>query len=93
MLNAYRSGDDGIQRKFFRERQGLGFLRGYSSESPSVDYQNIDGLCGAIIADGKATLHELRTVYTLEDAFDMFEVIAVTRYNEHLAMQHAQKKR
>lgn len=37
-------------------------------------------------------MNELRTVYTLEDLFDMHEVIAVTRWNEHLAIQHATKK-
>ena len=57
-----------------------------------MDYQNIDGLFGAIIAEGKATLNELKTIYTLEEALDLFEVIAVTRYNEHLAMEHAKKQ-
>jgi hypothetical protein len=56
-----------------------------------VDYKNVDGLIGSIIADGKATLNELRTVYTLEDAFNMWEIIAVNRYNEYLAVQHANK--
>jgi hypothetical protein len=57
-----------------------------------VDFQNIDGFIGAVIAEGKATLHELRTIYTLEDALDMWEIIAVTRYNEQLAMEHAEKE-
>jgi hypothetical protein len=57
-----------------------------------VDFQNIDGFLGAIIAEGKATLNELKTVYTLEDAFLMWEVIAVTRHNEYLAAKHAMKK-
>lgn len=52
----------------------------------------MDGFFGAILADGKATLKELQTIYTLEDAFIMWEIIAVTRYNEYLAAQHAQKK-
>jgi hypothetical protein len=56
-----------------------------------MDFQNIDGFIGAIVADGKATLHELKTVYTLEDAFLMWEVIAVTRYNEHLAIEHSKR--
>lgn len=48
---------------------------------------------GTIIEAQKATLNELRTVYTLEDAFLMWEVIAINRYNEYKAMQKAQKKR
>jgi hypothetical protein len=57
-----------------------------------MDYKNTDGFISAIIADGKATLHELRTIYTLEDALDMWEIIAITRYNEYLAMEHAKKQ-
>jgi hypothetical protein len=34
----------------------------------------------------------LKTVYDLEDAFDLFEVIATNRFNEYLAIEHAKKK-
>jgi hypothetical protein len=71
----------------------LEFLRKYRPEYPVVSFQNVDGLIGAIIADGKATLHELRTIYCLEDAMMMWEAIAVPRYNEYLAIKHSQKKR
>lgn len=57
-----------------------------------MDFQNVDGLIGAIVADGKATLWELKNIYSLEDAFDLFEIISVTRYNEHLAIEHAKQK-
>jgi len=33
----------------------------------------------------------LKTVYSLEDAFDIWEAIAVSKYNEYLAIKHAQK--
>ncbi len=77
---------------FFSKRASLDFLNRFSPENPSVDFQNIDGLFGAIIAEGKATYHELRTVYTLEDALLIYEVIAVTRVNEYLAAKEAQKQ-
>jgi len=32
-----------------------------------------------------ATLHELDTVYGVEDAYDMLEVVLVDNYNEGLA--------
>lgn len=35
------------------------------------------------------TMHDLRTVYTLEDALDFHEVITVQRVNEHLALNYA----
>lgn len=57
-----------------------------------MDFKNIDGFLATIIAEGKATLNELRTVYTLEDSYAMWEVIVTTRYNEHLAYEHAKKK-
>jgi hypothetical protein len=57
-----------------------------------MDYKNVDGFVAAIIADGKATLNELRTIYTLEDAFLMWEVIAISRYNEYLAVEHAKRQ-
>lgn len=57
-----------------------------------MDFKNIDGFIAAIVADGKATLNELKTIYSLEDAFKMWEVITVTRYNEHLAMEHAKSR-
>ena len=48
------------------------------------NFKNIDGFIGQIIASGKATLHELQTVYTLEDALIIYEAEAVTKYNEYL---------
>ena len=52
----------------------------------------MDSLIGTLIAHKYATLHELQTVYTLEDAEDMYEIIAVTKYNEHKAMKAATEK-
>ena len=44
-------------------------------------------MVGAIIGEGSAKLHELRTVYTLEDAFDMYEVIDTRKFNEWLSVR------
>lgn len=55
-------------------------------------YRNIDPLIGAIISSGKATLRELKTVYTLEDAHDIFEIIAIDNYNKYLAYEYQEKK-
>ena len=56
-----------------------------------MDFKNVDGFIGSIVASGQATLLELKTVYSLEDAFDMWEIVATTRFNEWLAMEHAKK--
>ena len=76
---------------FFRQRQSLDFLRQYSSNHTAIDYPNVDGFIGAIISSGQATLKELKKEYTLEEACDLYEVIATTRINEHLAVKHAQE--
>ncbi len=55
-----------------------------------MDYVNVDGLFAPIQDEGLATLQELRTIYTLEDALNFWEQIAVKRTNERLALEHAQ---
>lgn len=52
------------------------------SEYPTKEYVNIGGLIGTLIAERVATLYELQTIYSLEDAMDMYEAIAVPKYNE-----------
>lgn len=45
------------------------------------------------MANKMATLHELATVYTLEDAYDLYEILAVTKYNEYLAIEDAKQQK
>lgn len=58
-----------------------------------AEYLNIDYLVGELIAAGRATLKELMTDYTLEEAYMMYETILVPRLNEYYAAEAAQKKR
>lgn len=51
-------------------------------KTPPREYVNINGLMGTLISTRMATLHELQTVYCLEDAFDMYEAYIVPKYNE-----------
>ena len=37
-------------------------------------------------------MHELRTIYSLEDAYLMHESLAVPKYNEWLANERAMRK-
>jgi hypothetical protein len=41
----------------------------------------VSGLVGVIVARRLATLHELETVYSYEDALNMAEIITVQNYN------------
>lgn len=42
---------------------------------------NIAGLIGMIVSADKATLSELQTVYGLEDAYNIGEIILVDSHN------------
>ncbi len=53
---------------------------------PSVTCKYMDSIFSALIVAGYATLHEMRTVYSLEDVFMMVEVLTVHNINEHTAM-------
>jgi len=58
-----------------------------------ADYANVSGLLGLVVARRLATLHELDTVYSYEDALNMAEIITVQDYNQWLAMEAARVKR
>lgn len=46
-----------------------------------MPYPNVPMVIGAVISRRLATLHELQTVYSLEDAYNMLEVARVDEYN------------
>lgn len=46
-----------------------------------------------MVAAHDATLHELQTVYGLEDLWTLFEIRAVAQHNEYLASKRAAKGR
>lgn len=43
----------------------------------------MSALVGTVVSHKLATLYELQTIYSYEDALDMYEVIVVNNYNEH----------
>lgn len=62
------------------------------SAVPVKPYQNIPSLFGFLIAQKVATLHELRTVYSFEDAMYMYEAVMIPKYNEWREMKAQQNK-
>jgi hypothetical protein len=50
-----------------------------------VEYANVPGYLGALISARMATLLELQTVYSVEDAWDLLEVLVVDRENRRIA--------
>ncbi len=55
-----------------------------------LDYVNLPPFIGMIVSDGKATLHELQSVYGVRDLFDLAEVISVDAYNRREIDKQAQ---
>lgn len=52
------------------------------SKGGYANFANLSPLVGGIVSSGLATLGELQTIYSLEDALNLSEVIAVKSYNE-----------
>ncbi len=50
---------------------------------------NISPLIAVIVSHKLATLNELETVYGLEDALNLYEIIAIDTYNEYQANERA----
>ena len=46
---------------------------------------NISPLIGVIVSSRIATLHELSTVYGLEDAYDLIEILTIEAENQRIA--------
>jgi hypothetical protein len=46
---------------------------------------NVRPVIAALISSNMATLHELQTVYSVVDAYDMFEVLNVNNHNAAVA--------
>jgi len=56
-----------------------------------MDYANVPALIGACISHKAATLHELQTVYSLGDAYDLLEIVNIDAKNKRTvekAQQH-----
>ena len=44
-------------------------------------------LIGSLVTGGMATLHELQTVYSLRDAYELNEILTLKNYHGWLAAQ------
>lgn len=56
-------------------------------------YQNIHPVIGLLIAYRIATLHELKTIYSMEDAMDMYEAFAIPKFNEWRELESAKRSK
>jgi hypothetical protein len=42
---------------------------------------NLSRIVGGLVSSRLCTLHEMQTVYSLQDALDLWEVLSVDNYN------------
>ena len=47
-------------------------------------YANVPAIIGTLCSKRIATLHELQTVYSVRDAYDLLEIVTVDDYNKSL---------
>lgn len=66
-------------------------MTGESDGFKPSDYININGLLAGVVRSGAATLHELKTVYSLEDARWLEECFYIPKLNE-MRWQERQKR-
>ena len=52
-----------------------------------INYPSFPAMLAVIITRKLATLYELQTVYSLDDAADLYEIAAVNNYNEWKASE------
>jgi hypothetical protein len=63
------------------------------SKASLVEYANVSNLVGVLVGEKLATLHQLQTVYSLEDAFNLLEILTVQNYNQWAVRDHEETKR
>ncbi|PAO09889.1 hypothetical protein CIW60_12825 [Enterobacter roggenkampii] len=50
-----------------------------------ADYQNVPRILAPVISSGLAKLHELDTVYSVQDAWWLLEIVIVDNHNKRIA--------
>lgn len=56
-----------------------------------LEYTNVPLTIGALLSNDKATLKELQTFYSLEDVYDMLEVLNVDVHNRERIEKHVNR--
>ena len=84
-------GDVAVQYKFFRDRREVRLPRTHGQNVPAVDYVNVDGMSAAIVSAGLASYVDLKTCIDIEEALNLWEIVQINRYNEHLAIEHSKR--
>ncbi|UOO77924.1 hypothetical protein LVJ85_05540 [Neisseria sp. Dent CA1/247] len=52
-----------------------------------MEYINLSAIIGGLVSSRICTLYELQSVYSLEDALNLWEVLSIDGYNQHQAQK------
>jgi len=58
-----------------------------------ANFVNVPTIVGSVVYSRLATLHELETVYDLEDLYNFYEILLIKTANEQAAWRKAKEKR
>ncbi|MDE2426342.1 MAG: hypothetical protein KGO96_10600 [Elusimicrobia bacterium] len=56
------------------------------------EYPNLPRSIGIVVSSKYATLHELQTIYSVEDVQDLIEVITTDGQNQEIVRRHEESK-
>jgi hypothetical protein len=71
----------------------MDLVLGGDGDIPGLEeYRNIPHYVGTVLSHGKATLHEVQTVYSLEDVHTIVELILVDAYNQRVVSKYYETK-
>ena len=59
--------------------------------SKLIHCKNVPFSIEAVVTAKYATLHELQTVYGLEDLYDLLELVAVDKHNDRVIKENADR--
>ena len=79
----------GNQFRFFRGRRELPIYHFKGEDRNWEKFPNVSALFAVLITKKYATLHELQTVYSYEDALDMYEIAYINSINEDKANERS----
>lgn len=77
--------------RFFRTRRRIGVK--IETDDSLTSYVNVPPMIASVVNSRLATLHELETVYGLEDLFDLLEIIIINIANQQKKNKMAQERR
>ena len=63
-----------------------------SGTSGTIDYPNVPPDVGFVISGGKATLAELDTILSLEDLWDLIEILNVDAHNARIVRKNRDRE-